>query len=117
MFFGETAETLVAEGDTLTDGSPMTLREWADHARLARGGAVFEAAKVQGMGRRVLGQRGGERQMTDLATSTQLLQETAHRERLGLPALRDWLRRQCENARRHRAQTAASTAMPPPCRS
>ena len=96
MFFGETAETLVAEGDTLTDGVAMTLREWADHARLRGVSAVFEAAKVQGMGRRVLSQRGGERHMTDLAHITQLLQETAHRERLGLPALRDWLRRQCD---------------------
>ncbi len=32
--------------------------------------------------------------MTDLAHMTQLLQDVAHRERLGLPALRDWLRKQ-----------------------
>ncbi len=32
--------------------------------------------------------------MTDLAHLTQLLQETAHREHFGLPALRDWLRTQ-----------------------
>ena len=96
MFFGETAETLVAEGDTLTDRVAMTLREWADHARLRGVSAVFEAAKVQGMGRRVLSQHGGARHMTDLAHITQLLQETAHQERLGLPALRDWLRRQCD---------------------
>ncbi|MFZ3293222.1 UvrD-helicase domain-containing protein, partial [Mycobacterium sp.] len=96
MFFGDTAETLVAEGDTLTDRVAMMLREWADHARLRGVSAVFEAAKVQGMGRRVLSQHGGERHMTDLAHIAQLLQETAHRERLGLPALRDWLRGQCD---------------------
>jgi exodeoxyribonuclease V beta subunit len=96
MFFGETAETLAAGGDALTDRVAGTLREWADHARLRGAAAVFEAAQVGGMGRRVLAQRGGERQMTDLAHIAQLLHETAHRQRLGLPALRDWLRRQCD---------------------
>ena len=96
MFFGETAETLAAEGDALTDRVAGTLREWVDHARLRGVAAVFEAAQLGGMGRRVLGQRGGERHMTDLAHIAQLLHETAHRERLGLPALRDWLRQQCD---------------------
>ncbi len=96
MFFGETAETLAAEGDALTDRVAGTLREWVNHARLRGVAAVFEAAQLGGMGRRVLGQRGGERDMTDLAHIAQLLHETAHRERLGLPALRDWLRHQCD---------------------
>ncbi|BBX98258.1 exodeoxyribonuclease V subunit beta [Mycobacterium lacus] len=96
MFFGETAETLAAEGDALTDRVAGTLREWVNHARLRGIAAVFEAAQVGGMGRRVLGQRGGERHMTDLAHIAQLLHETAHRGRLGLPALRDWLRHQCD---------------------
>lgn len=94
MFFGETAETLAAEGDKLTDRVAGTLREWADHARRGGVAAVFEAAQLAGMGGRVLRERGGERHMTDLAHIAQLLNETAHRERLGLPALRDWLRRQ-----------------------
>ena len=97
MFFGATAETLAAEGDALTDRVAGTLREWANHARLRGMAAVFEAAQVAGMGRRVLGQRGGERHMTDLAHIAQLLHETAHRERLGLAALRDWLRHQCDS--------------------
>ncbi|BBX65223.1 RecBCD enzyme subunit RecB [Mycobacterium saskatchewanense] len=96
MFFGETAETLAAEGDALTDRVAGTLREWVNHARLRGVAAVFEAAQVAGMGRRVLGQRGGERHMTDLAHIAQLLHETGHRERLGLPAMRDWLRHQCD---------------------
>jgi len=95
MFFGETAETLAAEGDTLTDRVAETLREWADCARTRGMAAVFEAAQLRGMGRRLLEQRGGERQMTDLAHIAQLLHETAHREHYSLPALRDWLRRQC----------------------
>ncbi|HYB82685.1 MAG TPA: exodeoxyribonuclease V subunit beta [Mycobacterium sp.] len=96
MFFGETAETLAAEGDALTDRVAGTLREWVNHARLRGVAAVFEAAQLGGMGRRVLAQRGGERHMTDLAHIAQLLHETAHRERLGLSALRDWLRHQCD---------------------
>jgi exodeoxyribonuclease V beta subunit len=94
MFFGETAESLAAGGDTLTDRVAETLREWAGHARERGVAAIFEAAQLSGMGDRVLSWRGGERLMTDLAHVTQLLQEAAHREHFGLPALRDWLRAQ-----------------------
>lgn len=97
MFFGETAESLARGGDKITDRVTQTLREWADHVRLRGIAAVFEAAQLSGMGRRVLSQRGGERHMTDLAHIGQLLHETAHAERLGLPALRDWLRHQRED--------------------
>jgi exodeoxyribonuclease V beta subunit len=96
MFFGETAETLAAGGDALTDRVAETLREWAGHARERGVAAVFEAAQLAGMSRRVLRWQGGERLMTDLAHMTQLLQEAAHREHLNLPALRDWLRTQRE---------------------
>lgn len=92
MFFGETAESLAAGGDELTDRVGETLREWAAHARERGVAAIFEAAKLRGMGDRVLSWADGERQMTDLAHVAQLLQEAAHREHLGLPALRDWLR-------------------------
>ncbi len=94
MFFGETAESLVAGGDALTDRVAETLREWAGHARERGVAAIFEAAQLNGMGDRVLSWQGGERQMTDLAHMTQLLQEAAHREHFSLPALRDWLRAQ-----------------------
>jgi exodeoxyribonuclease V beta subunit len=94
LFFGETAETLAAGGDPLTDRIAETLREWAGHARERGVAAIYEAAKLRGMGDRVLSWEDGERHMTDLAHVTQLLQDVAHRERLGLPGLRDWLRRQ-----------------------
>ena len=94
MFFGETAETLAAGGDRLTDRVAETLREWAAHARERGVAAVYEAAQLRGMGDRVLSWEDGERHMTDLAHVTQLLQDVAHRERLGLPGLRDWLRKQ-----------------------
>ncbi|MFO0930908.1 MAG: exodeoxyribonuclease V subunit beta [Gemmataceae bacterium] len=94
MFFGETAETLAAGGDDLTDRVAETLRQWADHAREAGVAAVFEAAQLAGMGRRVLSWAGGERHMTDLAHVTQLLHDVADREHFSLTALRDWLRTQ-----------------------
>ena len=96
MFFGKTAEELVDGGDKLTDDVAETLREWAGHARERGVAAIFEAAQLNGMGDRVLSWQGGERQMTDLAHMTQLLQEAAHREHYSLPALRDWLRVQRE---------------------
>jgi exodeoxyribonuclease V beta subunit len=95
MFFGESAATLAAGGDQLTDRVAETLREWADHARERGLAAVHEAALVGGLAPRVLGWRGGERDMTDLAHVAEVLHELAHRERLGLPALLDWLRAQC----------------------
>ncbi len=97
MFFGSTADELVEGGDTLTDDIAETLREWAGHARERGVAAIFEAAQLGGMADRVLSWQGGERQMTDLAHMTQLLQEAAHREHFGLPALRDWLRAQRED--------------------
>jgi exodeoxyribonuclease V beta subunit len=96
MFFGETAETLAAGGDPLTDRVADTLREWTAHARDRGVAAIYEAAQLRGMGDRVLSWQDGERHMTDLAHVTQLLQDVAHRERLGLPGLRDWLRKQRE---------------------
>ncbi len=98
MFFGETAQSLADGGDALTDRTASTLREWADHARERGIAAVYEAARLSGMARRVLSWQGGERHMTDLAHLTELLHETAHREHYGLPALRDWLRGQCDGA-------------------
>jgi exodeoxyribonuclease V beta subunit len=99
MFFGETAETLAAKGDALTDRITDTLREWADHARERGVAAVFETAQLAGMGRRVLSWVDGERHMTDMAHLTQVLHETAHREHFSLPALRDWLRTQRQERR------------------
>jgi ATP-dependent exoDNAse (exonuclease V) beta subunit len=92
VFFGESAASLHAGGDELTDRIGQTLRTWADHLRAWGVAAVFEAAQLTGMAERVLAVPGGERDMTDLAHLAQLLHETAHRERFGLPALLAWLR-------------------------
>lgn len=94
VFFRETAESLAAGGDALTDRVAEELRSWAGHARERGVAAVLEAAQLAGMGKQVLSWQGGERLMTDLAHVTQLLQNAAHHEGFGLPALRDWLRTQ-----------------------
>ena len=97
MFFGETAEALVdgrrradrrRRGDVAGVGGPRP--------RARRRRRSSRPRSSTGMGDRVLSWQGGERQMTDLAHMTQLLQEAAHREHFSLPALRDWLREQRE---------------------
>ena len=100
MFFHNTAADLARGGDALTDRVADTLRQWADHAREAGVAAVFEAAKLAGMGRDVLSWAGGERDMTDMAHVTELLHETAQREHYSLGALRDWLRTQRDEGTR-----------------
>lgn len=99
-FFGKSIEDLVRQGDSLTDEIADVLRQWADHARERGVAAVFEAANVAGMSRRILARRGGQRIMTDLAHVGELLLDEAHRQRFGVPALRDWLRDRCAEGRR-----------------
>ncbi|MBS43581.1 MAG: exodeoxyribonuclease V subunit beta [Nocardioides sp.] len=99
MFFGHDHAAIAAGGDELTDAVAATLRRWADHVRERGPAAVVEAARASGVAERVLGWQGGERDLTDLEHVGQLLHEVAHRERLGVPALRDWLREQTEEGR------------------
>ena len=94
LWFGESATSLAAGGDALTDRVAETVRAWADHVRQRGVAAVLEAAMAAGLSARVLAWQGGERDLTDLHHLTQLLHETAQRERLGIPALLDWLRTQ-----------------------
>ncbi len=111
-FFGHTVESVALQGDALTDRIAETLREWADHTRDRGVAAVFEAANIAGMSQRVLRTRNGQRLMTDLAHVAQLLQDTAHRERFSVPALRDWLRdRRAEGRRAERNRRLDSDAV------
>ncbi|WP_199254883.1 exodeoxyribonuclease V subunit beta [Mycolicibacterium mengxianglii] len=110
-FFGRSVEDLVAQQDSLTDEIAETLRQWADHARERGVAAVLEAANVAGMSKRVLARRGGQRVMTDLAHVGELLLDVAHQQRLGIPALRDWLRERCaEGGRAERNRRLDSDA-------
>ena len=110
-FFGKSIEDLIREGDSLTDHIADVLRQWADHARERGVAAVFEAANVAGMSRRILGRRGGQRMMTDLAHVGELLLDEAHRQHFGVPALRDWLQDRCtEGGRAERNRRLDSDA-------
>ena len=79
--------------------------------------AVFEAAQLQGMGRRVLALCGGERHMTDLAHIAQLLHDTAHRERSACRRCGIGCELNATTAEVRPNTTAVWTPTPTPCRS
>ncbi len=93
-FVGETAASIDAGGDEVTDRVADLLRGWALLARSAGVSAVLEAADERGLGSRVLRVAGGERLLTDLRHVGQLLHETAVQRRLGIAGLLAWLRDQ-----------------------
>ena len=101
VFFGHSPAALAAGGDELTDTVAATLRDWAEHVRNGGPAAVFEAAKLAGIGARVLTRPDGERMMTDLTHISQVLHELVHRDRLGTPALLAWLHQQRERKGRN----------------
>ncbi|MFV0253566.1 MAG: UvrD-helicase domain-containing protein [Beutenbergiaceae bacterium] len=92
-FFGHTAASLDAGGDALTDSLAQTLRDWAGLLRKHGVAAVFEAAS-RSLSARVLSGVGGERLMTDLRHTAQVLHQRARAEDLGIIALVGWLREQ-----------------------
>ena len=91
-FVGLTAEALDAGGEDLTDDVAERVRRWLDLLRSRGIAAVHEAVVADGLAARVLARPGGERLLTDLTHLGQVLHEVAHRERLGLPGLLEWLR-------------------------
>lgn len=91
-FFGHTVVELDAQGERLTGRVADTLRGWALLLRSRGVAALQEAAEERGLSARVLGVADGERLLTDLRHLTQLLHETAVRDRLGLTALLAWFR-------------------------
>lgn len=91
-FVGLTAEALDAGGEDLTDDIAERVRRWLDLLRSRGIAAVHEAVVADGLAARVLARPGGERLLTDLTHLGQVLHEVAHRERLGLPGLLEWLR-------------------------
>ena len=93
-FVGESAESLDAGGEALTDRVADRLRGWALLVRSAGVSAVVEAAEEGGLAARVLAHAGGERLLTDLRHVGHLLHETATADGLGLAGLLAWLRDQ-----------------------
>ncbi len=100
-FFATTPLDLDAGGDDLTDELAERVRSWLDLFRSRGVAAVLAAAQAGGMAGRVLGERGGERLLTDLHHVGQLLHEAAQSERLGLTGLLAWLRAAVEEGNRN----------------
>ncbi len=97
-FVGHTPASLDAGGDDLTDAIAEQIRGWLDLFRARGIAAVHEAIAAGGLAERVLAQPEGERLLTDLNHVAEALHDVAHRERLGLPALLEWLRRERRRA-------------------
>ena len=97
-FVGHTPASLDAGGDDLTDAIAEQIRGWLDLFRARGIAAVHEAIAAGGLAERVLAQPEGERLLTDLNHVAEALHDVAHRDRLGLPALLEWLRRERRRA-------------------
>ena len=93
-FVGESPASLDAGGEVLTDEVAELVRHWLDLFRAQGIAAVHEAVTSAGLAERVLARPSGERHLTDLHHIGQMLHDVAHRERLGLAALLEWLRRE-----------------------
>ena len=93
-FVGESPASLDAGGEALADDVAEQVRHWLDLFRAQGIAAVHEAVTSVGLAERVLARPGGERHLTDLHHIGQMLHDVAHRERLGLAALLEWLRRE-----------------------
>ena len=97
-FVGLTPAQLAEGGDVLTDELSDRIRGWLDLFRIRGIAAVHESVVSAGLQQRVLGNEGGERLLTDLHHLAQTLHRVATRERLGIPALLAWLRRERRDA-------------------
>jgi exodeoxyribonuclease V beta subunit len=91
-FLGATPDDLDRGGDAATDAAAETVRGWLDLFRSRGIAAVHEAIVADGLAARVLARVDGERRLTDLQHLGQVLHDVAHRDRLGVSALLDWLR-------------------------
>ncbi|MGI9085489.1 MAG: UvrD-helicase domain-containing protein [Aeromicrobium sp.] len=97
-FVGHAPASLDAGGDDLTDEIAELVRGWLDLFRARGIAAVHESITAGGLAERVLSRPEGERLLTDLNHVAEALHDVAHRERLGLPALLEWLRRERRRA-------------------
>jgi exodeoxyribonuclease V beta subunit len=97
---GWPAEALATASDEDLDELGTRLRRWA--AVLSERGvaALLEAVTATGLPARLLGQRAGERQLTDLRHIGLALHTAAIEGQLGLTAIVEWLRRRISEAPR-----------------
>ncbi|MEI2777691.1 MAG: UvrD-helicase domain-containing protein [Tetrasphaera sp.] len=91
---GVTAADLDARGEAATEEVAETMRHWAELFAVRGIPAVLEAAAIGGVQERLLRHLGGERELTDMRHTAELLHAESLRQRLGLVALTAWLRAQ-----------------------
>ncbi|MGH8868432.1 MAG: UvrD-helicase domain-containing protein [Actinomycetes bacterium] len=98
-FVGLDATGLDAGGEPYADALALRLRVWGKVLEERGVAALFETVSLaENLERRVLGQVGGERLLTDLRHIAQALYEAAVEGQLGLTALLVWLRRRRDEA-------------------
>jgi exodeoxyribonuclease V beta subunit len=99
-FVGLNATELEGGGESSADDLALRVRVWGKVFEDRGMAALFEAVSLsESLQRRVLGQQGGERLLTDLRHIAQALHEAALEGQLGLTALLAWLRRRREEAK------------------
>ncbi len=107
-FLGWTAAGLDAGGERATDELSALLRGWGSLLASRGVAAVLEAATAErGLWARLLGERDGERRLTDVRHVGQGLHAAALDDGLGPAALVEWLRRRRSEAAAERSDDRA----------
>ncbi|WP_200941784.1 UvrD-helicase domain-containing protein [Angustibacter sp. Root456] len=97
-FVGWDAQRLAQASDAERDDLSDQVRTWSRVVTEGGVAALVESVAAGGVAERLLRTRGGERALTDVRHVGQALQVVAVRERLGVSALTDWLRRRITEA-------------------
>jgi exodeoxyribonuclease V beta subunit len=99
-FLGWSPEQIAAADDDAWEEIHRRLHDWARVLRLKGVASLTETITlVEGLPQRVLAQVDGERWLTDLRHTGQLLHAAASTEQMGTTALTAWLRRRIAEAR------------------
>jgi len=98
-FLGWSAEELASADDTAMEKVHSRLHQWAGLLRRRGVASLLEAAtRAEGLPGRVLGRADGERQLTDLRHTGQLLYAASTSSALGVTAITAWLRQRIAEA-------------------
>ncbi|HSZ14375.1 MAG TPA: UvrD-helicase domain-containing protein [Solirubrobacteraceae bacterium] len=100
-FLGWSPERVASAGDEEWEALHQRLHRWASVLRGSGVAALTETIMVtEGVPARMLGRAGGERDLTDLRHTAELLHAFAVQAQLGTTALASWLRRRIGEAER-----------------
>jgi len=100
-FLGWSAEQVASADDDAWESVHSRLHQWAGLLRRRGVASLLEAvAHAEGLPGRVLARPDGERELTDIRHTGQLLHAAATSEQLGVTALAAWLRQRIAEAER-----------------